>query len=276
MNKTILSLAIFFVTATSALHAADRVQLGLQTWTCRNMSFEQVIEFATNHGIKNLELIAKHLDPAASREETLRKKALLDRRGLVAYSFGVNAIKSVDKNADRQLFEFARLMGIKLIIVEPRDLADWDNLEALVKEYDIKLAIHNHGTGTTYGNPATVRKILAERDHRIGVCLDIGWVTAAGFDAAKVFHDYGDRVFDLHYKDKKPEIVDGKTDWTDTLPGRGSVNLTGLFAEIHRTNWNGVLALETDSPDFARDPNTLMNCAAEFFRMHTLQSVDAK
>jgi len=143
------------------------------------MTFDQVVAFATKHGIKHLQFIKSHLDPTAPAAESLRKKAVLEQNGLVAYTFGVNGT-SMDKEANRKLFEFAKLMGIKIIIVEPRNLAEWDNLEALVKEYDIKLAIHNHGKGSAYGDPATVQKILDARDRRIGVCLDIGWITAAG------------------------------------------------------------------------------------------------
>jgi L-ribulose-5-phosphate 3-epimerase len=229
------------------------------------MTFDQVVEFATRHGIKYLQFIGAHLDPAAPKEESLRKKALLDQRGLVAYSFGVNRT-SLDKEANRKLFEFARLMDIKVIIVEPRNLAEWDNLEELVREYDIKLAIHNHGTGTVYGDPATVRKVLAERDRRIGVCLDIGWVTAAGFDAAEVFRSYGDRVYDMHFKDKKVEVTDGKPVAVDTEIGKGHANYGGLFAEIKRTGWSGVLAIETDSRTFQEDPNRLVGEAKAFFQ----------
>ena len=160
-------------------------------------------------------------------------------------------------------------MGMKLIIVEPVDLAAWDNLEALVQEYDIKLAIHNHGTGTAYGDPATVKKVLAARDHHIGVCLDVGWVTAAGFDAAAVFRDYGDRVYDLHFKDKKIEQADGKPVPVDTEIGRGQANYEGLFAAIRQSGWSGVMAIETDSKAFAEDPNRLVAGAAEFFARHT-------
>jgi len=53
--------------------------LGLQTWTCRNMNFDQVVEFAVKHGITHLEMIKAHLDPAAPKEESLRKKAILDQ-----------------------------------------------------------------------------------------------------------------------------------------------------------------------------------------------------
>ncbi len=229
------------------------------------MNFEQVLDFATRHGIKKIEFIAAHLDPLASKEESLRKKAILDARGLTAYSFGV-AATSLDQDANRKLFEFAKLMGMKLIIVEPKNLTIWDNLEALVKEYDIKLAIHNHGTGTGYGDPATIRKILAERDARIGVCLDVGWITAAGFDAAETFRSYGDRVYDMHFKDKKIEkSADGKLVPMDTEIGQGAANYAALFAAIKEKKWSGVMALETDSKAFAEDPNRLAAEAKKFF-----------
>lgn len=246
-------------------------QLGLQSWTCRNMDFDQVVAFASKHGITQLQLISKHMDPKAPREETLRKKAILEQKGLTVYTFGVNGT-SMNKEENRKLFEFAKLAGIKLIIVEPKNQAEWDNLEELVKEYDIRLAIHNHGTGSTYGDPATVKQVLARRDRRIGVCLDVGWVTAAGFDAAAVFRDYGDRVYDLHFKDKVVEVAkDGKKVPVDTEIGQGKANYAGLFAEIRKSGWSGVLAIETDSKAFAEDPNRLVAGAKAFFAAQSVR-----
>ncbi len=260
-------------------------KLGLQTWTCRNMDFDQVVDFAVKHGITQVQFIAKHLDPKGTPEESLRKKAILDAKSLTAYTFGVNGT-SMNKEENRKLFEFAKLMGMKIIIVEPRNLDEWDNLEQLVKEYDIKLAIHNHGTGSVYGDPATVKKILAARDPRIGVCLDIGWVTAAGFDAAKIFREYNGRVFDMHLKDKRIEAAapapaapvaeaPGGTKGAkkaagptilDVEIGTGQANYKELFAEIKKAKWSGVMAIETDNATFAQDPNKLVAGAVTFFK----------
>jgi len=228
------------------------------------MNFDQVVSFADKHGIKYLQFIKNHMDPEAPKEETLRKKAILDKHGLVAYTFGV-AGTSMDKEKNRKLFEFAKLMGIKMIVVEPKEQAQWDNLEQLVKEYDIKLSIHNHGKGSVYGDPATIREILASRDARIGVCMDVGWVTAAGFDAAETFKSYGNRVFDMHFKDKTAQTVDGKIVATDTEIGKGHANYKGLFAAIKKAGWSGVLAIETDSKAFAEDPNRLVAEAKTYF-----------
>ena len=264
LRSLLIVFTLLFALSARAASTAAAPQLGLQTWTCRNMNFEQVVALATKHGITQLQFIAAQLNPSAPAEENLRKKAVLEKAGLHAYTFGVNGT-TLDKATNRKLFEFAKLMGIKLIIVEPKDFAQWDNLEQLVKEYDIKLAIHNHGKGSVYGDPATVKKILAARDTRIGVCLDVGWVTAAGFDAAAIFRDYADRVFDIHFKDKKTSLVDGKSVAVDTELGQGDSNYAGLFAEIKKSKWSGVLAIETDSKAFAEDPNRLVAEAKNYF-----------
>ncbi len=256
-----VSLVVALALSSPAADLSD--QLALQTWTLRNLKFEQVIEFATKHGIKDLQVINSHIDPAATQEEWGKKKAALDTAGLRAYTFGV-AGTSMDKEKNRRLFTFAKFMGIQLIIVEPSDFRIWDNLEELAKEYDIKVAVHNHGITSLYGNPAVVKQIISHRDKRIGVCMDIGWVTSAGFDAARVYQEYGGRVFDLHLKDKRIEKTQGADVSFDTHIGEGKSNFKGLFAELQKSGYKGRLAIETDSADFARDPNEFVTKAKSF------------
>ncbi len=246
--------------------AAYEPMVGLQTWTCRNMNFDQVVEFAVKHKIKYLEMTAAHFDPNGSPEETKRKQAILEEKGLVFYTFGV-AGTTANKEDNRKLFVFAKAMGIKFIVVEPKNEAViWDNLEELVKEYDIKLAIHNHGITSTYGNPETVKKLFAARDKRIGVCLDVGHVTGAGFDAAKVFREYEGRVWDIHLKDKKVEIADGKEVILDVPIGQGQANYKDLFMELKKAKWSGVLAIETDNGTFAREPTDYVQAALRYVK----------
>lgn len=261
-QKTLLFAATTLIAAVIQA-AGYSPTVGIQSWTLREMDFDQVVEFATKHKIKHLQLIGKHMDPGAPVEETKRKRAILDKHGLVCYTFGV-AGTSMKKEENRKLFEFAKLMGIQVIIVEPREMAQWDNLEELVKEYDIKLGIHNHGLQSVYGNPETVKKILNSRDKRIGVCLDVGHVTGAGFDAAKVFREYDGRVFDIHLKDKRIEKADGKDIIVDVFIGSGAANYTGLFEELKKVKWPGVMAIETDNPVYARMPAEYVSKALQF------------
>ncbi len=249
--------------ATIAAGLAD--QVAIQTWTLRNLNFDQVVDFAQRHGIKDLQLIPNHLDyKKESKEQLAAKKARLEAAGLRAYTYGV-AGTSLDKEENRKLFEFAKFMGMKLIVVEPGDFRIWDNLEELAKEYDIKVAVHNHGIKSLYGNPAIVRQVVLNRDPHLGVCMDVGWVTSGNFDAAQVYKEYKGRVFDIHLKDKKVQkTAKGDDVANDTHVGEGDANYKGLFKALRESGYTGRLAIETDSQDFARQPDEFVRKAKEF------------
>lgn len=261
-RRLLLAFSLSALLAVPAVHA--KPELGIESYTCRNMTFEQVVDFAAAHGIKKVEFTQAHLKTSDSPGEIARKKAYLKAHGVTAYSMGV-CPTSMDKEQNRKLFELAKTFGMKLIVVEPKDPAEWDNLEELVKEYDIKLAMHNHGTGTVHGNPAVVKAILAKRDPRIGVCLDIGWATAAGWDVASVFENYRGRVYDMHLKDKRLDILDAPNRPQDTFIGLGNTNYAGLIDAMKKVDWKGVMAIETDSAEFAKDPSDFVDAAKKFF-----------
>ncbi len=267
-NIVFLSFVFLLISACSTEQPKQAdIKLGLQSWTCRNMSFEETVVFAAKHGIKHIEFFRGHIDPAASREEHARQKVFLAEHEVAAYSIGVSRT-SMDKEENRKLFELAKFFDMKVVVVEPKNFDEWDNLEELVKEYDIKLAIHNHGTGTVFGDPETVKGVLAARDSRIGVCMDIGWLTAAGHDALETFKGYDGRVCDMHLKDKRVEEKDGKRVPIDTLVGEGGSEFVPLMDEMKRTAWVGVMAIETDSKDFQKDPTELVEGSKAFFAKH--------
>ena len=259
-------LALLTAAVLVASARAEDLKLGVQTWTLRNLNFEQVVEFCTKHKIKYLQLIPDHVGLAGGKEVWAKKKEALDKAGLIPYTFGV-AGTSLDKEQNRKLFECAKFFGMKLIIVEPGDFKIFDSLEELAKEYDIKVAIHNHGITSTYGNPATVRNIIKHRDSRIGVCMDTGWVASARFDPVKVFKEYNGRVFDIHLKDKKVNHTAKGDIATDTAVGEGDANLAALLKALKEAKFDGVIAIETDSN--LKDPTEHVAKAIEFFNTHT-------
>ena len=263
MKKLALAAAVFCAAFTASASGLED-QLAIQTWTLRNMNFDQVVDFAKKHGIKELQLIPNHIDyKTLSHEQLAERKAKLEANGLHAYTFGV-AGTSMDKGENRKLFEFAKFMGFKVVVVEPGDFRIWDNLEELAKEFDIKVAVHNHGIKSLYGNPLVVRQVIMHRDAHIGVCMDIGWITSTGMDAEKVFKEYEGRVFDLHLKDKRIEKTQGDDVSFDTHIGEGRANLKGLFNTLKTTHYAGMLAIETDSPEFAKEPSEFIDKAKQF------------
>ncbi|HUS37138.1 MAG TPA: sugar phosphate isomerase/epimerase [Verrucomicrobiae bacterium] len=255
-------LALLAAAVLAASARAEDLKLGVQTWTLRNLSFDQVVDFCAKHKIKYVQLIPDHLGLNADKETWQKKKDAMEKAGLVPYTFGV-AGTSLDKEQNRKLFECAKFFGMKLIVVEPGDFKIFDSLEELVKEYDIKIAIHNHGITSTYGNPATVRNLIKYRDPRIGVCMDAGWIASARFDPAKVFKEYNGRVFDIHLKDKKVNNTAKGDVATDTFLGEGDANLAALLKTLKEAKWDGILAVETDNN--LKDPTEHMTKAIDFF-----------
>ena len=253
--------AIIGVGSTRSSACAEELKSGVQTWTLRNLNFDQMVKFAIDHHIKYLELIPNHIDPWGSMDEIKRKKDILEKSGLVAYTFGV-AKTSLDEEENRKLFEFAKLMGMKLVVVEPLDFKIFDNLEELAKEYDIKVAIHNHGLKSLYGNPLVVKNIIKYRDARIGVCLDTGWVASGRYDVIRTFEEYEGRVFDVHLKDKKVISTPRGDDSHDTFIGEGDANLRPFLKALEEAHYNGVVAVETDND--LKDPTEHMVKALKF------------
>lgn len=263
MKSLLSKCSAFVVICLLTLPAyAEDLKLGVQTWTLRNLNFDQVVDFCSKHHIKYLELIPNHLGIEGSKTDWQKKKDAMDKAGLIPYTFGV-AGTSLEKEKNRQLFECAKFFGMKLIVVEPGDFKIFDNLEELAKEYDIKVAIHNHGIHSMYGNPLVVKNVLTHRDPHIGVCLDAGWIASSRLDPAKTFKEYNGRVFDIHLKDKKLHSTEKGDTNTDVFIGEGDANLKALLKACKEANYQGVLAVETDND--LKDPTEHMEKAIEFF-----------
>jgi sugar phosphate isomerase/epimerase len=264
-----ISWALAALLAVSNLKSAaetGELKLGMQTWTLRNLNFEQGVEFCAKHNIKYLQLIPNHLNLNASKEEWQRKKDFIQKHGLVAYTFGV-APTSASHDENKKLFECAKFFGMKMVVVEPGDFKILDDLEQLAKEYDIKVVIHNHGLTSLYGNPSVVRNLIKHRDARIGVCMDAGWIASGRMDPAKVFKEYDGRVYDIHLKDKHVESTEKGDVARDTFLGEGDAKLGKLLEMLQDTKWDGVIAIETDND--LKDPTEHTVKALEFVKKNS-------
>lgn len=264
--RTYLATATLLVVLSAPIAQAHELKLGMQTWTLRNLTFEQSVEFCAKHNIKYLQLIPNHIGLDGLKDEWQKKKDLLAQHGVVAYTFGV-APTSLDKEKNRKLFECAKFFGMKLIVVEPNDFKILDTLEELAKEYDIKVVIHNHDLKSLYGNPNVVKNLIKHRDKRIGVCMDAGWIASGRMDPSKVFKDYEGRVYDIHLKDKKVTSSDKGDSYKDTFLGEGDANLPQLLTTLHDADYDGVIAIETDNN--LKDPTEHTLKAIEFVKKNS-------
>ena len=158
----------------------------------------------------------------------------------------------------RKLFEQAKKLGIKTVVVVPFGIDEskkdnWsgsrfesekalDILEKLVKEYDIKAAIHNHGPDipNLYPTAEAVWAKVKGRDRRIGFCLDVGHQRRAGADPTAAIRKYADRIYDVHVKNIK---IDPVKNYAKEGP-RGELDLAGIFKALAEVGYTGVCHIE--------------------------------
>ena len=182
------------------------------------------------------------------------------KAGVVPYALGPLYTKDVAKT--RAFFAFAKRFGVKTVVgvpYEPTDAKDsWgkrrgsrkllEEIDRLVKEFDIRYAIHNHGPASPemFPDVAYGWNLIKDLDPRIGFCIDVGWEYGCGNDPVKTIREHGDRIFDVHVKNF--EI--GKPDGASIPLPRGKIDYVKVFAALAEVGYDGVCSLEYEK-DFS-------------------------
>ena len=218
-------------------------RLGVQCWSFNRFTMFEAIDKTRSLGLNYVQgypgqKVAKDMDvqfgPNLNAEQRAKVKAKLADANVEILAFGVTGIPGNEAEA-RKLFEFAKDMGIKTIASEP-GFDQFDMIDNLCQEYEIKLAIHNHPKPSTYWNPDTVLKMCEGRSKWIGACTDVGHWVRSGLDPVECLKILQGRIHDVHAK----EIEDGHDVPWGTAQGR----MKGILTELHRQNYRGTFTVE--------------------------------
>ena len=145
-----------------------------------------------------------------------------------------------DEAQIRKDFEYAKAYGFPLIVCSPAP-ETLDIVEKMVKEFNIKTAIHNHGPEDKwYPAPKDALAKLEKRDPRMGICMDIGHATRAGADIIASVSMAGPRLLDLHIKD----LSDKTKRESQVEVGKGLLDIPGLFRALLKARFAGHVSLE--------------------------------
>ena len=144
-----------------------------------------------------------------------------------------------------QAFEYAKYAGITTIVGSPKpQLLELVNKK--VQQYDIKVAIHNHGpTDKTYPTPASAYEKIKELDRRIGLCIDIGHTQRAGVDPSESAERFADRLLDVHIKDVSAAEPEGHT----VEIGRGVIDIPKFVRTLLKLGYAGVVSFEYEKDE---------------------------
>jgi len=145
------------------------------------------------------------------------------------------------------VFRFAKAMGIRHISADPTAEA-FPILEKLCAQYRIVIGIHNHGPGARYSSMAQFQAAFHGTSPAIGLCLDTGHLLRSGEDPVEAVHKFGPRIHGVHLKDVKDKQ-------TFAIVGQGDLDVVGLFRELHKLRYRGLVALEYEEKPDAPGPD---------------------
>jgi len=249
-HKTML-----FSAALLAAGAAVAVpyKLGVAGYTFHAQTLDQALENMQTNDCRYFCHKADFLPYDADDAAIAAYKRKLSVAGVASLVTG--PLYAKDEASLRCQFEFARRYGMKVVVGVPYEDArdgDWsgrvesdamlDAIDRLVKEYDIRYAIHNHGPDIPrlFPTAESVLKRIGDRDRRIGVCLDVGHERRAGLDPVAFIRAHADRIFDVHLKNIR---IDAKRNIA--MPGpRGELPVFDILRALAEVGYQGVCHIE--------------------------------
>jgi sugar phosphate isomerase/epimerase len=217
------------------------IRLGLASYTFRNFTRGQTIAFMKQLNVfaLNAKDVKDHL-PMDPQEEAV---ALADyaAAGIRLHSAGAIYFTKDDDADTRSKFEYCKRAGIAVIVAGDPAPETLPRIEKFVKEYDIRIAIHNHGPeDKLWHSPLDVLKAVKGMDPRIGCCIDVGHTVRAGTDVVRAIHEAGSRLFNLHMKD----LTNFESKESQVAVGDGIMPVRKMFEALIATKYKGFVDLE--------------------------------
>jgi sugar phosphate isomerase/epimerase len=211
--------------------------LGFQSYSLRHFSSRDAfMREAEKLGLNYVELYRGHLKPSAPLGEVRTVRDGLAAIGLKVNAYGVEKL-TADSESNEALFKFGKELGITSLSASPTKDA-FPSLNRLVKQYDIKIAIHNHGPeDEQWRRPEWILEAVKDLDPRIGACVDTGHYLRAGITPVEAIEMLSSRVLGVHLKDFDANL-------REVIPGDGEINLDETLDALKRIGFDGPLSLE--------------------------------
>jgi len=240
------------------------IKLGIATYTYRSFERAKAIEFikavqtpwisikadqppnaGANQQLPGLPKAGQPFSPDAVAQ-IRAARAEYEAAGLKIMSSGNVGMSGKSVEELRPTFEWAKAAGLPMMVCAPTH-ENMPFVEALVKEYNIRIAIHNHGPEDhNFPTPQSVLDVVRKLDARCGLCMDIGHSIRAGADVIKTITDAGPRLFDMHVKD-----LSAFNEESYKLPnfgqcdvGDGVMPIPQIFKQLKKMNYQGCVNLE--------------------------------
>ena len=233
--------------ATAAASVAGSA-LGVASYSLREFPLDKALEMVKTLRTPYINFKSVHVPYEKSPDELAAIRKQIEDQGFKIVGGGTITFNEDTDAGVEKYFAYAKAAGMPTIVctgpvgVLPR-------VEKFARQYDIKVAIHNHGTeDKIFPSPYDVLKNVKNMDPRMGLCIDIGHTVRTGTDPVKAVLDAGPRLHDMHAKD----LADLSKRDSQVAVGEGKIPIAGIFRALQTIKYPGYVNLEYEIN--AKDP----------------------
>jgi len=232
-----------------ASHGAEpELNVGIQLFSLRGYPVDVALRHARDLGFRFVEFYSGMYPLNSTPEQIAAMNKQLDELGLSISAHGVNGFGG-NAAANRKVFEFAKAAGIRILGADPAPEA-FASLDELVKEFDIRIAIHNHGPKHRYNKVIDVLRAIENHDDRIGACADLGHYIRSGENPVEVIRLLKGRLYGVHLKD----FQDMQEKTKGVILGQGHLDVPAVFAALEQVGFPADGALSLEYEENPQDP----------------------
>jgi sugar phosphate isomerase/epimerase len=225
------------------------VQIGAQSYSFRDRSLEAVIAGMVEIGLSECELWQGHVEPkpaGPNRREELRMwrtttpieefkniRSKFDRAGIALSAYNYSFRDDFTDEEIQRGFEMARALGVNGLTASST-VSVTRRVAPFAERYKMVVGMHGHDNladPNEFARPESFEAAMKESKW-IGVNLDIGHFTAAGYDPVAFLKKYHDRTVTLHIKDRR------KGQGPNQPFGQGDTPVKEILQTLKAAHWD--------------------------------------
>ncbi|WP_262245187.1 sugar phosphate isomerase/epimerase family protein [Parapedobacter soli] len=258
-QATLLAIGSIVAPALQGRGISKHPTIGVQSYSLRDRSLDEAIDAMSNLGVNTCELWAGHIEPLEYRwQRGLSAEQLRENQQQLSKwraSLHMDTIRSIkqkfqqagirilaynanfkDNSSDFEIdlgFRIADQLGTDTINTSAT-VRVMDRLDRFAQQYRMRVGMHNHANindPNEFATPESFAKGMAGKSSYIGINLDAGHFTAAGFDPLAYLEKYHQHIFSIHLKDRK------KDEGIRTPFGEGDTPLAEMLTLIRDNQW---------------------------------------
>jgi sugar phosphate isomerase/epimerase len=216
------------------------IKLGIASYSLREFPLDKALEMAKTLRTPYINFKSVHVPYEKTAEELAAIRKEIEDEGFKIVGGGTITFDQDTDAGVEKYFAYAKAAGMPTIVCT-MPVATLPRVEKFAKQYDINIAIHNHGTeDKIFPSPYDVLKHVKNMDPRMGLCIDIGHTVRTGTDVVKAVLDAGPRLHDMHAKD----LADLSKRDSQVAVGEGKLPIASIFHALQTLKYPGYVNLE--------------------------------